>query len=173
MAASDLVTEQLLDAALAAVATRYNTMKSNAGTLASLTTADKSNLVAAINELVTAIAGLSGGSEISDGTTDGTHTWSSTKINSEIVAAKSAVVAQLLGGASAAWDTLQELKGLLDASDTADDNALAALTTAVGSRLSFDAAQALDSTQKAQALSNLGLARSTSDFAATFNAATA
>lgn len=168
MASSDLVTESLLDAALAAVATRYNAMKGNVGTLASLTTTDKSNLVAAINELKTTVDGLSGGSEISDGVTDSTHTWSSTKINSEIVSAKAAVVSQILGSASAAYDTLGELQALM----AADDTETTGILTALGYRLRFDAAQTLDSTQKAQALANIGLARSTSDFAATFNAAT-
>lgn len=50
---------------------------------------------------------------------------------------QAAAVATVLGGASAAWDTLQELKALLDASDTADDSALATLTTSVGLRGRF------------------------------------
>lgn len=170
MAATDFVTEQGLDALSAAIATIVNTLKGRIGSLASLTTTDKTSLVLALNE-VKAIAdsAAGGGVSINDAATNTTQTWSSNKINDVVADA----VSSILGGATSAYDTLQELKGLLDASDSADDSALAALTTAVGNRLRFDAAQSLDSTQKAQALSNLGIVASSADFAGDFNAAVA
>ena len=126
------------------------------GNLANLngaTTTAKTNLVAIVNELDAAIDALAAGSgAIADGSTSTTTTWSSQKTTDQIAAAVTAV----LGGAGPAYDTLQELKALLDASDTADDSALAALTTAVGNRLRFDAAQVLTAPQKVQANTNLG-----------------
>lgn len=46
-------------------------------------------------------------------------------------------VATVLGGAGPSYDTLQELKALLDASDAADDTAIATLTTAIGNRTRY------------------------------------
>lgn len=167
MAATDFVTEALLDALNANLAAAHNTLKNRIGTLASLSTTDKSNLVAAINEVLgIANAAAGGGVSINDGATNTTQTWSSTKVQAQIDALKTA----LLGGATSTYDTFQELKDLLDAVDSDSDSAIAALTTAVGNRLRFDAPQTLDSTQRAQALANLGIVASTADFAGDFNA---
>lgn len=115
------------------------------GTLSNLTTTEKSNLVDAINEVK---AGAGGSSGISDGTTTTSTTWSSTKIDSSI----SAAIDNLKAGAPAAFDTLNELAAEL----ATQGSAATALTTAVANRVRFDAAQALDATQKAQANANIG-----------------
>ena len=58
------------------------------GTMASLTTTEKSNLVGALNELKDLIDDVSEGSgAIADGTTGSGTTWSSSKISTEIAAA--------------------------------------------------------------------------------------
>lgn len=125
----------------------------NAADLSALTTTAKSNLVAAVNELNAEIDALSSGAAgIDDGTTATTSTWSSSKTADAILAAKDAI----LGGAGGAYDTLQELKDLLDSSDAADDSAIATITTALGNRVRTDtAAQGLDSTQQANARTNI------------------
>jgi hypothetical protein len=74
-----------------------------------------------------------------------------------------------LGGASAAYDTLQEIEAKLGS----DDTALANLLTAVGNRVSFADAQSLTAAQQLQACTNLGLGDPTTDFAAAYTAAKA
>ena len=68
------------------------------GDKATLTTVNKSTLVAAINELQSS---LSGAASISDTASDTSHTWSASKIIAELNAAKAEWVAtlQLVGGA--------------------------------------------------------------------------
>lgn len=117
------------------------------GTMAALTTTEKSNLVGALNELHTLIGGSSGAG-INDAVTATDSTWSSSKIDATVTAA----IAALVDGAPTALDTLSEL-----ATELADqDSVAAALTTAIGNRVRFDAAQTLDATQKAQANTNMG-----------------
>lgn len=163
MAATDFVTEAQIDALAAAIATSVNARKSDAGTLASLATTAKSSLVAAINE-VQASAGA-GGASIADGSTATTTTWSSTKIVDAIAAA----VSGLLGGAASAYDTLGEIQTLM----ASDDTETSGILTALGNRLRFDAAQTLTSPQKAQALANLGVVTSASNFATAYNTSVA
>lgn len=99
-----------------------------------------------MNELAGNIAGA--GASINDATTSTTSVWSSSKTNSSI----SAAVAALVDSSPGALDTLNELAAALG-----DDVAFATTTaTALGNRLRVDAAQSLDSTQKAQGISNLG-----------------
>lgn len=81
----------------------------NAGDLSSLTTTDKSNLVAAINELDAAIETVDLSALIDDESTATTSTWSSTKIGTSIDAA----VAALVDGAPELLDTLNELAAAL------------------------------------------------------------
>ena len=72
MAATDLVTEQQLDTLNAALAAAHNTLKGIIGSLASMTTTDKSSIVAAIIELQSEIAAASGATNLTfsrDGTT--------------------------------------------------------------------------------------------------------
>lgn len=69
------------------------------------------DLVAAVNEVkVTADAAAGGGVAINDAATNLTETWSSSKINSDIQAAVSA----LIDGAPGALDTLNELAAAIN-----------------------------------------------------------
>lgn len=125
----------------------------NATNLNALTTTTKSNLVAAINELNAAIDALAAGSgAISDGTTSGATTWSSTKIASAIAAAKS----ELVNGAGAALDTLNELAAALGN----DANFAASTATALGKRVGVEA-QTFSAPEQAQARSNIDAASAT------------
>lgn len=122
----------------------------NAADLSALTTIQKGNLVAAMNELKGLIDGLSAasGAQINDAISTTTTTWSSTKISSDIAAAISA----LTTGAPAALNTLDELAAALGD----DANFAASITGALANRLRVDAAQALTLPQQAQARTNMG-----------------
>lgn len=127
------------------VAQEFNDVRAKTGNLANLTTTDKSNLVAAINELQAAVA-ASGA--IDDAQITTTTTYSSSKI----VALLDALKAEILGGADAAYDTLVEIQQLLQNGTSGLD----ALLAAVNNRVRFDAAQTLTAPEQAQARSNIG-----------------
>jgi hypothetical protein len=130
-------------------------LNGNAADNSALITTAKGNLVAAINEVKAQANSLaaSGGATINDGSTSSTtQTYSVNKIITSIAEARAAVKAEILGGAGAAYDTLQELKDLLDGAETD----LSALTTALGNRLRFDAVQTLTAPQKVQVNANAG-----------------
>lgn len=124
----------------------------NAADLSALNTTAKSNIVAALNELKGGLDALSAasGAVINDASsTSTTETWSIDKIASEITAA----IAAITNGAPGALDTLDELAAAL--SD--DANFGATITTALGNRVRTDtAAQGLNSTQQANARTNIG-----------------
>ena len=138
------------------IATEVKTLRTlingNAADLSALTTTNKTNLVAALNELKTLIP--SGAAGIDDASTSSGTTWSSTKINSAINSA----IAALVNGAPGASDTLKEL---------ADQ--LAALVQADTGLLSFAGAQTLTPTQKTQGCTNLGVGEPETDFVTVFN----
>lgn len=148
------------------VADEFNTVKGRTGHLTSLTTTDKSNLVAAINELKAAILTAVA---IDDGSVTTTSTYSSSKI----VAVLNALKADILGGADPAFDTLIELQQAIQN----DQTGIAALTAAIDNRVRFDAAQTLTAPQQNQARLNIGAVATTdigdtnTDFVAIFNAA--
>jgi len=130
-------------------------LNGNAADNSALITTSKTNLVAAINEVKAQANSLaaSAGATINDASNASTtQTYSISKILTSISEGQAAVKAEILGGAGAAFDTLKELEDLL----TTSGSDLAALTTALGNRLRFDAAQALTAPQKAQANTNLG-----------------
>ena len=127
------------------VAQEFNDVRTKAGNLANLTTTDKSNLVAAINELKAAVVSSS---EIDDANIAISSTYSSSKIVTLLDALKS----EILGGADAAYDTLLEIQQLLQNGTTGLD----ALLAAVNNRVRFDAAQTLSAPEQAQARSNIG-----------------
>lgn len=89
------------------VATNAKAMKTlingNAADLSALTTVQKSNLVAAINEVAAAVGGS--GAVIDDGAPSTLTVWSSNKTNEEIQEA----VASIIDGAPELLDTLNEL----------------------------------------------------------------
>lgn len=107
------------------VATEVKSVKTqingNAPDLTALNTTTKTNLVAAINEIL-AIAG----SNINDSATATTTTWSSSKTNSEIASA----VAALVGTAPGTLDTLAELAASLQN----DEGTIASLVTSIGTK---------------------------------------
>ncbi|WP_089084716.1 hypothetical protein [Aquitalea magnusonii] len=149
------------------IAADIKLLKANQGNLAVLNTTEKVSLVAAINEvlqLAQAAAGAAGAS-IDDTAASNTKTYSSTKITGLLADLKN----QILGGASAAYDTLQEIEAEIGN----DKSALANLLTAVGNRLSFADAQSLTAAQQLQACTNLGIGDPTTDFVAAYNAAKA
>ena len=125
------------------------------GSLSALTTTTKTSLVAAINELKTAVdAAAGGGVSIDDGAGDGATgvTWSANKIYDAIEAAKLAVKNELTDGAAAALDTLSELAAALN-----NDPAFAATIAAeIANRVRYDAAQTLTAAQQTQARANIG-----------------
>ena len=127
----------------------------NAADLSSLTTTAKSNLVAAINELQAAVASAT---EINDASTGTAATWSASKIVEELGDLKT----EILGGAGAAFDTLQELATLIGE----NDGDITGILTALDNRVRFDAAQTLTAPQKTQALANIGAAADTHSHAA-------
>ena len=136
-------------------------VNANGADLSALTTTQKASLVAAINELKTALDALGTPITISDSTSSTTQVWSSSKVASEITAAKNA----LTNGAAAALDTLSELAAALGN----DANFSSTITTALSYRLRFDAAQTLTTGQKTQACANLGIGEPDTDFVTTFN----
>lgn len=133
------------------VAQEFNEIHAKTGNLSSLTTTDKSTLVAAINELQAAVVSSS---VIDDASIAATTTYSSNKIVSLLDALKT----EILGGADAAYDTLVEIQQLLQSGTSGLD----ALLTAVNNRVRFDAAQSLTLAEQLQARTNIG-AVATSD----------
>lgn len=124
------------------------------GDLTSLSTTAKTNLVAAINELATMIAGA--GVSINDTAGNGatTVTWSADKIFDTIEAAKTAVKNDLTNGATAALDTLSELAAALGN----DPNFATTIATGLSNRVRVDAVQTFTSPQQAQGRANIGAA---------------
>lgn len=133
----------------------------NSSDLSALTTTQKTSLVAAINELKTAVDNVGSSITISDSTSSTTQVWSSSKIAAEIQAAKDS----LTNGAAAALDTLAELASALGN----DASFASTVTTALGYSLRFDTAQTLTTEQKTQACANLGIGEPDTDFVTTFN----
>lgn len=125
------------------------------GDLTALPTTAKDSLVAAIAEIYT-LAQNGGGAVIDDTAGNGATTvvWSADKVFDAIEAAKVATKNELLDGAGAAYDTFKELQDLL----VGNEDAVAALTAAVGNRVRFDAAQVLTAEQQGTARSNIGAA---------------
>lgn len=149
------------------VATECKSIRATTGDKTTLTTTNKTTLVAAINELQSALA-TSAGILDSAGAGDTTHTWSADKIITAISAAK----ADLINGAPAAYDTLLEIANEL----STNGGAITGLLTAVGNRVAFDQAQTLTAPQKAQAIANIGAISAadvgdvTTNFVTTFEA---
>ena len=150
------------------VATECKSIRATTGDKTTLTTTDKTSLVAAINELKAALAGAAGILDTA-AAGDTTHTWSADKIVTQLAAVKS----EILNGAPAAYDTLLELQQALQN----DQTGIAALTAAIDKRVRFDAAQTLTVPEQTQARDNIGavaatdIGDTTTDFVAIFNAA--
>ena len=122
------------------------------GDLGSLTTTQKANLVAALNELKSGLTSVESklGAQINDGTIAADKTWSSQKINNQI----STAVAGLVNGAPETLDTLKELADALEE----NKDAIEALEALAAGHVKYDAAQSLNDGQKKQARDNIGAA---------------
>lgn len=125
------------------VAADIKVLTNTRGSLAALTTSDKTSLVASINELKTALA-TAGMSE------------------AQVDAKVSAAITALIGGAPGTLDTLKELA-----------DASADLAALVGNRVRFDAAQTLTAPQQATACANIGIGNPDTDLVAIYAAAKA
>ena len=152
--------ETSLQALITAIGTDIKTILTGQGTLTSLTTTERTNLVGAVNELKTNLTTLEGqiaaATNINDSGAESstTETYSIYKILDVVTAAKNAVKADILGSAPAALDTLQELAAALsDNPSFATD-----IATALGTRVRVDAAQSFDSSQQTQGRANIGAA---------------
>jgi hypothetical protein len=143
-----------------AIGADIKALKTADGNLAILSTANKTSLVAAINEIFTIAA--SAGIQINDAAPSSSTTvaYSPAKITALIASA----VSNVLGGASAAYDTLLEIQNEL----IGDDTAIANLLSAVGNRVAFDVAQSLTTAQKLMACTNIGVGNSDRDFVADY-----
>ena len=142
-----------------AIGADVKALKNADGSLGSLTTTTKTNLVAAINEvraLAAAASGGGGGAVINDAGTTTADVWSASKIQSVVTAASTATKNELINGASAALDTLQELAAALGN----DANYAATVAGQIAKRVRFDAAQTLTAPEKTQVLANIGAASS-------------
>jgi hypothetical protein len=126
-------------------------INANTSDLSALSTTNKSNLVAAINEIKVIVDGLAGGggATINDASSSSaTQTWSIDKIASEITAALNG----LLAGAPAALDTLTEFAAAINN----DANFATTITNALGSRVRTDInTQGLTLPQKLNARTNI------------------
>ena len=135
-----------------AIGADIKTLKSTDGSLSSLSTTNKTSLVAAINELVSSIG--SAGAANNDTALAGNlvDTWSANKILESLELAKIAVTDSLTNGASAALNTLSELATALGN----DPSFATTIATEISNRVRFDAIQTLTALQQAQALANIG-----------------
>lgn len=129
------------------VITAINAVNTKIGTLSSLTTTEKTTIVGALNEVKALIPSSS--AVIDDLATATGTTWSSTKIQTQITSA----VTALINGADGASDTLKEL---------ADQ--IVALAQADNGLLSFAIAQTLTTEQKTQGCANLGIGEPDTNF---------
>ena len=138
-----------------AIGADVKTLTTAQGSLSALGTTTKTSLVAAINELITLID-EGGGAPINDSAGNGatTVTWSADKIFDSIAEARVALKDELVNGAGAALDTLNELAAALG-----NDPAFATTIAAeIANRVRFDSSQTLTSPQQAQARTNIGAA---------------
>lgn len=156
----------------ARMGTECKTLKGSLGDLNALTTDEKTSLVLALNEVKGKITGAEGSVsgvtqeianikkelakkvEIDDSQASGTKTYSSTKVDSQITAARDAVKNEILGGAGAAYDTLQELATLIQG----NKDLITGLQEISGKHVRFDQAQELTLEQKKFARDNIGAA---------------
>lgn len=124
----------------------------NVGTLAGLTTTEKANLVAALNEVNARVttAEQATASLIDDATTDTDTTWSSTKIAQSIADG----IAGLVDGAPDALNTLNELAAALNDAPDALQGVLDILAKVVR----VDQVQAFSAAEKAQGRANIAAA---------------
>lgn len=142
-------------------------LKQSLGDVTGLTTAAKTNLVLAINE-VNAKASAPAGAIINDSAASGPDVvYSVDKIISLLAAADLKTKNDLLGGAGEAFDTLGEIAAAFNN----NPNFAAEMVLALNKRVRVDAVQTFTVTEKKQGCDNLGLGDPDTDFVAAYNAA--
>jgi hypothetical protein len=134
----------------AAVGTDIKSIIGSVGSLSALSTTEKTNLVAAINEIKQAQANATGIDDVGAGST--TTTYSSSKINDLIAQA----IGGIIGSSPTALDTLNELAAALGNDENFAANVILQLDSKVGV-----SAQSFTEPQKSQARSNIGAASET------------
>lgn len=129
-----------------------NSVQGTVGDISSLPTIDKANIVASLVELKNLIDSVNTSQQniVKDTVTDSTHTWSSHKIDQEIVQA----IADLIDGAPEWLNSLKELASALQN----DPDIINSLTGMVNKRVAVDQAQAFSSPEKAQGRANIDAA---------------
>lgn len=148
-------------------------LSGNANNLNALNTADKTSLVAALNELQTEINSLAGqaGAQINDASgASATETYSVNKILDLVGDLRTEIMGT---DVPAALNSLDELAAAIGD----DANFAATIMAGLGNRVRVDAAQSFTSPQKAQARANIGaditsaeIGNPDTDFVATFEA---
>jgi uncharacterized protein HemX len=165
-----MIHEERIVALAVQAANTIKAVNAKIGNIANLSTIDKTNIVAALNELKSNINALPAPSSVIDDATPALNkTYSSTKITSLITTA----VANLINGAGSDSDTLKELA-----------DKIVALAQTDNGLVSTALAQSFTDVQKAQARTNIGAASATDlatlttnigntdrDFVADFNTA--
>jgi len=143
--------QRIIDLAQA-IGTDVKALNNTVGVLANLTTTQKANLVAAINDLQAQISTLDLSSLIDDaaGIGDTDVTYSADKI----IALLDALKSDLLGGIPpSTLDTIQELAEYLT-----DNQVAGGIVEQLANRVRVDAAQNFTAPQQAQARDNIGAA---------------
>ena len=143
--------QRIIDLAQA-IGTDVKALNNTVGVLANLTTTQKANLVAAINDLQAQISTLDLSSLINDaaGIGDTDVTYSADKI----IALLDALKSDLLGGIPpSTLDTIQELAEYLT-----DNQVAGGIVEQLANRVRVDAAQNFTAPQQAQARDNIGAA---------------
>ncbi len=161
--------ETKIIAVVQAIGADIKDLRTKQGDLTALSTTAKGSLVAAINELYTLLG--SSGAVIDDNAGDGATsvTWSADKIFDSIAAASAALKNELIDGAGAALDTLNELADALNN----DPNFAATIASEIANRVRYDAAQTLTTAQQLQACTNIGVGNPERDFVADYTTAKA
>ncbi|MEB2328118.1 MAG: hypothetical protein OZ926_14845 [Pseudomonas sp.] len=161
--------ETKIIAVVQAIGADIKDLRTKQGDLTALSTTAKGSLVAAINELYTLLG--SSGAVIDDNAGDGATsvTWSADKIFDSIAAASAALKNELIDGAGAALDTLNELADALNN----DPNFAATIAGEIANRVRYDAAQTLTTAQQLQACTNIGVGNPERDFVADYTTAKA
>lgn len=121
-----------------------NSVQGTVGDLANLPTLDKANIVASLIEIKNDIDTINQTQQnlINDGTISHTNTWSSYKIDQEIVQA----ITDLIDGAPDWLNTLKELASALQN----DPNIITGLSNMVAKRVAVDSVQSFSSVEKEQ-----------------------
>ncbi|MBW5416102.1 MULTISPECIES: hypothetical protein [unclassified Pseudomonas] len=167
-----MTTESRLIALATLLGQDIATLAARDGNLADLPTANKTTFVAAIAEIYQMAQGSAGGTAgaaIDDMAGDGntTVTWSADKIFDSIQSAMNTLRDSILGGAGAAFDTLQELATALGS----DPNFATTITAELANRVRFDQSQTLTAAQKLQACQNIGIGDPEADLVAAYTTA--